>query len=221
MLVLTSRGYDMRDVTRREFAANGYNFRANEIALGGNLDGPFLPYQANDLKSAGVSMNEGGRFLRNGASGIHVNSRPKAPEVETMAAQPNAARSVGNNRVPTLANKPIAKEIKPPALVSYSEGVFMTAGQHKGMMLRILLHRSQREFDAIVFVDDRDQHIKAVQDAFADHAIREVWTFRYCKEDANVSRFNPPDTATAERVTEQWKSLASALRSLNWAWSSR
>jgi hypothetical protein len=197
--------------------ANGYDFRANAVAALDDYSGPFLPYKTDRREFAGLSNSEAERFFGNRQGSLRVGYLGQSDNgtSATFAIDHTPDRSRDPNGSATIANKPAAVAIKPPRLVSYSEGVFMTAGQHKGAMLRILLNKSQRDFDAIVFVDDRDQHVKAVHEAFADQPTREVWTFRYSKEDANAARLNPPDTATAEKVTQQWKALASALTTVN------
>lgn len=72
--------------------------------------------------------------------------------------------------------------------VNYLDGVFYTAGQHKGTMLRIFLKKSDISPKAIVFIDDKVKHTKRVQQAFKDSEI-EVVTFRYSAEDENVQKF--------------------------------
>jgi hypothetical protein len=80
----------------------------------------------------------------------------------------------------------------------------MTAGQHKGVMLRTLLHRTDSSFKAIVFVDDHKEHTVRVQAAFRDQPVRVV-TFRYGKEDENVKRFIAGDKSA---VSQAWSDLA-------------
>ncbi len=72
--------------------------------------------------------------------------------------------------------------------VIYQEGVFLTAGQHKGAMLRILLYKASFLPKAIFFVDDHLKHSDSVQQAFAGQELS-LYSFRYSHEDQNVNSF--------------------------------
>ena len=56
--------------------------------------------------------------------------------------------------------------LREPRPVSYSSGIMMSAGQHKGYMLRTLLARSQRTFRSVIFVDDHKKHTARMTEAF-------------------------------------------------------
>jgi len=181
-LLLTSRGFDLRDATRRELRANGYDFEKSALPITGEkaasgFDGPYCPYDASKIELSGVSRKEGGRWL-----GVR-NSDPV--------------------------------KIKTPRPISYSEGVCMTAGQHKGMMLRMLLHRSNNigKFKAIVFVDDGPHHVKNVIEAFENQDV-EVVGFRYSREDPNVDRFKENRSGEKDRALKAWKELSKTLETV-------
>jgi hypothetical protein len=60
-----------------------------------------------------------------------------------------------------------AEEIKkydlgPSRPVLYTNGIFMTAGQHKGIMLLTLLKHTNRDIKAVVYVDDNVRHVGSV-----------------------------------------------------------
>ena len=84
-----------------------------------------------------------------------------------------------------------------PRPVLYTNGVFMTAGQHKGMMLMTLLKRSPRDIKAIVYVDDSVRHVGAVFSAAVARNI-EVSSFQYQREDTRVQRFQYGDKANMD-----------------------
>lgn len=98
-------------------------------------------------------------------------------------------------------------QLGPPRPVSYSEGVYMTAGQHKGAMLLLMLERAVTKPRAVVFVDDHGRHIHRVYDALTRRGI-EVSVFHYHREDDNVSRFRYSDK---KDVTARWNKLSTAL----------
>jgi len=101
-------------------------------------------------------------------------------------------------------------EVSPPREVSFNEGVYMTAGQHKGAMLRMLLHKSgdSKRFKAIVFVDDTPKNIKAVREAFKNVEGIAVATFHYTHEDENVRRFNENADGRQSQAVRQWRRLS-------------
>jgi hypothetical protein len=61
-----------------------------------------------------------------------------------------------------------------PQKVSYQNGVMMTSGQDKGLMLRSLLSRAGRHFAAVLFVDDSAGNLKAVTQAFSCTSVEVV-----------------------------------------------
>jgi len=88
----------------------------------------------------------------------------------------------------------------------YEDGVFMTAGQHKGKMLYALLQKTGAALPkVIVITDDKQKNLDAVKETFnaLDVPVR-AW--RYTAEDKNVAEF---DTAKANA---EWESIEDALR---------
>ncbi|MGV8942960.1 DUF2608 domain-containing protein [Thermomonas sp.] len=55
--------------------------------------------------------------------------------------------------------------------VSYDQGIFMTAGQNKGLILLDLLGRLKLRYDRVVLVDDGDANIRNMQAALRDAGI--------------------------------------------------
>ncbi len=151
-LVLTSRGYDIRDATRRELLANGYDFHKSRLVPLEGFAGPYYPYDVSHIEQSGITKHEAQQWLAD----------PLSPD-----------------------------QFEQPRKVSYSEGVYMVAGQNKGVMLRMLLHKSGNfeNFKHIVFVDDNPKNTKDVRDAFQNQKVNMV-TFRYTREDGNARRFN-------------------------------
>jgi len=96
--------------------------------------------------------------------------------------------------------------------VTYSGGIYMTAGQHKGYMLRTLLARMKpkRSFKAIVFVDDHKKHTIRMHEAFEDAPVQ-LATFHYTREAGNVSNFND---SQKRHVVEDWRRLEGFVESV-------
>ena len=95
-----------------------------------------------------------------------------------------------------------------PRMVSFANGVFMTAGQHKGAMLLVMMAKCDTPIKAVVFADDHGRHVTRVYDALSRRGI-DVTTVHYKREDANVDRFN---YGSKEDVTKRWQRLDKTLR---------
>jgi len=90
----------------------------------------------------------------------------------------------------------------------YSDGVFLTAGQHKGQMLQALLTKTGTPLPGvIVMTDDKQKNLDAVKETFSALNVP-VRAWRYTGEDQNVKNF---DTVLA---AEQWTSIEAALRQI-------
>ena len=97
------------------------------------------------------------------------------------------------------------------SLVTYSNGIYMTAGQHKGHMLRTLIARRTQDaagetppsFEAIVFVDDHDKHCSRMHEAYEDAPL-DLVTFHYTREAGNVENFR---NSSKRHVIEDWDRL--------------
>lgn len=93
-------------------------------------------------------------------------------------------------------------------LSRYEDGVFMTAGQHKGEMLYALLQKTGTAMPrVIVMVDDKQKNLDAIKETFSALEIP-VHAWRYSGEDENVQNFDP------EQAITQWQAIEEALRQL-------
>jgi hypothetical protein len=93
-------------------------------------------------------------------------------------------------------------------LARYEDGVFLTAGQHKGSMLDALLDRTGTPLPAaIVMVDDKAGNIDAILETFGEtEAVVRTW--RYTREDEKVAAFDAVEAAA------QWQALRPALMTI-------
>lgn len=101
-------------------------------------------------------------------------------------------------------------DLKDPRPVSYENGVFMTAGQHKGIMLLTLLHHAKPEIKAIVYADDNVRHVGNVFSSAVDRNL-DAAVFQYQREDPIVQRFN---YGSKDDVTRRWHRLRDTLQSV-------
>jgi len=93
-------------------------------------------------------------------------------------------------------------------LSRYEDGVFLTAGQHKGQMLQSLLTKTGTGMPAvIVMADDKQDNLDAVKGTFSALGVP-VHAWRYTGEDDNVAAFDP------EQANDQWQSIENPLRKI-------
>lgn len=72
------------------------------------------------------------------------------------------------------------------ARVSYVDGVFMVQGMDKGVMLLDLLARTGRDYEAVLFVDDKKRNIDNMAKALRNTGI-DFYGFHYVKINKTVS----------------------------------
>lgn len=94
-----------------------------------------------------------------------------------------------------------------PAL--YEDGVFLTAGQHKGQMMKALLDRAEQPYPTIIILaDDKADNLAAMMETFTGTGTW-VHAWRYTAEDANVASFD------GNKAAAQWDALEPALETVN------
>lgn len=91
-------------------------------------------------------------------------------------------------------------KLGPAQKVAFENGVFFTQGQHKGIMLKILLHRTSRNFKNIIFVDDRPHHIQGMRDAFKTRP-EQLYTYQYIYAQQWIDAFN---SSQKQAVQKAW-----------------
>ena len=90
----------------------------------------------------------------------------------------------------------------------YEDGVFLTAGQHKGAMLSALLARTGAVVpDIVVVADDKRENLAAVMETYEGSATS-VHAWRYSREDAVVNAFDP------QQAADEWEALRPSLVTL-------
>jgi len=107
-----------------------------------------------------------------------------------------AAAGISAREVSTL-------KLEQPQEVSYRNGIMMTAGQHKGIMLVTLLHRAAEPVQAVVFVDNRADHVAGVIDQMGEEGIAATGLV-YQREDNNIKAFV---YGSKDAVSSQWRAL--------------
>ncbi|MDI1252350.1 DUF2608 domain-containing protein [Thermomonas sp.] len=90
--------------------------------------------------------------------------------------------------------------------VSYDQGIFMTAGQDKGLMLLDLLGRLKLHYDRVLLVDDGDTNIRNMQSVLRDAGI-DYHGLHYTRVDKTVSK---SDAKAGLQGWQTWQVLLSA-----------
>jgi len=89
--------------------------------------------------------------------------------------------------------------------VLYQDGVFLTAGQHKGAMLKNLLEKSGAAWPSVIIIaDDKSANLQAMMEAFKGSGTS-VHAWRYSREDDNAGSLDKPEAAA------QWDEVRPAL----------
>ena len=100
--------------------------------------------------------------------------------------------------------------------LSYMKGVMMTSGMNKGDMLNLILVKTQRHFDAIVFVDDSEKNIVDVYERFKDRNDIDMNIYHYNKiEKSRESKFGAVLTQQqADQMANDWHKLNQTLNAI-------
>lgn len=87
--------------------------------------------------------------------------------------------------------------------VVYDQGVFMTTGQDKGLVLLNLLRRLGLRYDRVVLVDDGEKNIRNMQNALRDAGI-DYLGLHYTRVDKSV---DAADAANGRAGWQAWRQL--------------
>lgn len=143
-----------------------------------------------ELKRCGYDFSASALPVHDVPAGEYLAYDPAKPEKDGLTAE-----------------EVVTYKLPAPRPVSYANGLFMTAGQHKGIMLLTLLKDAMRDIKAIVYVDDNVRHVGNVFSAAVERNI-EVSSFHYQHEDVRVQRFQYSDKRD---VDEGWQAIKRAL----------
>ncbi|RZA20636.1 MAG: DUF2608 domain-containing protein [Lysobacteraceae bacterium] len=91
--------------------------------------------------------------------------------------------------------------------VEYDQGIFMTAGQDKGLVLLDLLRRLDQRYDRVVLVDDGRKNIDNMQAALRTTGI-DYLGLHYTRVDKTIS---PADAAAGRSGWQNWRTLLTSL----------
>lgn len=92
--------------------------------------------------------------------------------------------------------------------VSYMNGIMMTSGLNKGIMLKTLLHKTNSKPKLVLFVDDHSKHTIRMQRILSPMRNTQLMTFRYSRIDPMVERFN---SGSKKQVIKNYNLLSKTL----------
>jgi hypothetical protein len=89
--------------------------------------------------------------------------------------------------------------------ISYMNGVMMTSGLNKGIMLKSILHKTNSTFKGIVFADDHIKHTTRMQAILGNKKGIDLVTYRYGKIDPQVNAFKASDKKDVTKAFNTYK----------------
>jgi hypothetical protein len=150
----------------------------------------FRAYTERELNRCGYDFAASALPVRNVPGGPFLAYDPAKPEKDGLTAA-----------------EIVRLKLPAPKPASYANGLFLTAGQHKGIMLLTLLNDAARDIRAVVFVDDNVRHVGSVFSSAVDRDL-EITVFQYQHEDVRVQRFAYSDK---REVADQWRKLKRSI----------
>jgi hypothetical protein len=93
----------------------------------------------------------------------------------------------------------------PPVRVIYEQGIFMTTGQNKGLVLLDLLQRLNLRYERVLLVDDGKKNIDNMQHALRDAGIDYLGLF-YTRVDKHIGE---PEAQAGRDSWQDWRKLLS------------
>jgi hypothetical protein len=158
----------------------------------GNMHTPeeFIANSIKELQSSGVSV-------------IALTSR--GPQMRSTTERVLKNNTLSFNNVSFNKGFPGAYTPKygKGRSVSFQNGIYMTAGQNKGLMLKDLLERVNKDYKSIIFTDDLSKHTIHMEEVF-EYMGEDIVTFRYGKMDKQIKEFNEKNK---REVVKQWQNL--------------
>lgn len=96
-----------------------------------------------------------------------------------------------------------AENVRP---VSFTNGIFMGSGQHKGLMLKSLLHKTKAKFKKIIFIDDTEKNINAVFELLNTKTV-DVTALYYTQMESIVKDFENGDKKLEIKAWQELQKL--------------
>ena len=95
--------------------------------------------------------------------------------------------------------------------MSYMNGIMMTAGLHKGIMLKSILHKVKESYKGIIFADDHIKHTIGMQKIMGNTKGTELVTFRYGHIDPQVKAFKESNKKSVVDAYNQFNKMRKAV----------
>jgi hypothetical protein len=103
-----------------------------------------------------------------------------------------------------------------PREMSYMQGIMMTSGMNKGLMLNYMLETMQQHFDAIIFVDDSQKNIDNLYEEYKTNSGLDMTLFHYTRieEQRLLQNGKVLTQAQADLMAQQWSALSQLIVSI-------
>jgi hypothetical protein len=168
-----------------------------------NLTEEMLPTVLSDWQSAGNTL-------------MALTSRAPKYRAATERELHNKGFDFNITALAPVGKKtPVYREMADREL-SYMNGIMMTSGMNKGEMLSYLLEKTNRNFAAIVFVDDSKKNIDNVYNKYVGRKDIDVKLYHYLKveRDREAKYGSILTEEKAEKMASDWNNLNQTLNSI-------
>jgi len=97
----------------------------------------------------------------------------------------------------------------PKRPLSYINGIMMTTGMNKGIMLQYILDKTEHSFSKVVFIDDSKKNVVNMEKAYKDDSSVDMTIFHYTKVVDDRIKVNGSvlTQKQADKMANDWKEL--------------
>lgn len=117
----------------------------------------------------------------------------------------------------TVEGNEIILNYKLQRSLSYLNGIMMTTGMNKGKMLELILGRTGRSFECIIFIDDSKHNIENMEKEFNNNLDIDMNIIQYQKVINDRIKANGGEVLTQEQVNkmaDDWDKLQNTLKEI-------
>ncbi|MCP3674081.1 MAG: DUF2608 domain-containing protein [Gammaproteobacteria bacterium] len=97
----------------------------------------------------------------------------------------------------------ILDENAPTAKITYKNGIVMSSGRNKGLVLRAILSKVNKRYKYIYFIDDSRSNVEFMANEWSDDPT-EVNIFHYTKVDKTISKEEVKQSIAAKKLFEEF-----------------
>lgn len=156
------------------------------------------------------------QWQKQGITLFALTSRSPTSRSATMRELTRAGMDMSQTALRAKGQEALMLQEKLPRNMTYIQGVMMTSGMDKGKMLSYILDKTQRHFDAILFVDDSQKNVDNLYAEFSTKTNIDMTIFHYTKveEDRLKAQGSILTQEQANQMAQQWLELNHVLNNI-------